>query len=124
MRIIHSFNSPPQFQERFEDRINGPDGGIINAWLAGIKHRSDNSPWYKAAEAGELPILPYRGGVEKKIKKNLKIGVLHYLAMWQGLRGEDLDINTTDEPILTCSKFGVSVQYTLNLSKIYAQVEE
>lgn len=98
--------------------------GIVNAWLAGLEHRRSNVAWRTAAEAGELPVLPYRGGVERKIKKKLKIGALHYLAMWQGLRGENLNIDTDKEPVITCSRFGVMVQYTFDFSKFEESADE
>jgi hypothetical protein len=46
-----------------------------------------------------------------------KYGHINYLAMWQGLRGEDLDVNFETEPELTCTNTGVSVVYT----SIYAK---
>ncbi|KWT68983.1 hypothetical protein APY03_7015 [Variovorax sp. WDL1] len=37
--------------------------------------------------------------------------------MWQGLRGDPLEIDTSAEVTLVCSKFGVSVTFTADDSK-------
>ncbi|WP_195765768.1 ATP-dependent nuclease [Pseudomonas syringae] len=56
-------------------------------------------------------MLGWKGGVnssEKKIKKN---GSLNYLAQWQGIRGENLFIDTSVEKIILCSRTGSSVVF-------------
>jgi hypothetical protein len=42
---------------------------------------------------------------------------LNYLAQWQGLRGQDLDIDLSQEPELICSKTGMKVIYTRDVKK-------
>jgi hypothetical protein len=69
------------------------------------------------ARNGELPVLGWKGGVEKKTQKNEKYGCLNYLAEWQGLRGEDLDIDLTEEREIVCSKTGMKVIYTGDATK-------
>lgn len=71
----------------------------------------------RRAENGELPVLEWTGGVEKKIKIREKYGTLNYLAQWQGLRGEDLNIDLYEEPELICSKTGIKVIYTGDVRK-------
>lgn len=61
--------------------------------------------------------MGWKGGVETKTMKGEKYGTLFYLAQWQGLRGEDLDIDLTDEPELICSRTGMKVIYTGDLKK-------
>lgn len=61
-----------------------------------------------------MPVLAWKGGVDKKIKGK-KYGSLFYLATWQGLRGEDLNINQHEEVSLICSKTMVKVTFTPNL---------
>ena len=58
------------------------------------------------AKNGELPLLVWKGGVTKKLKENKrqKLGTWKYLATWQGLRGEDLDITIESEVTVTCTK--------------------
>jgi hypothetical protein len=63
------------------------------------------------AQAGQLMILPWRGGVEKKLVAPKTDGTLNYLAMWHGLRGEDLDIRLDEERVLVCSKTGQEVTF-------------
>lgn len=126
MIVRESVASAPPVSKRYEDRLEGPDKGVINAWLAGlIKRReafatSQPTPLrlVARAEAGELPVLPYRGGVEVAIKRQDKIGSLLYVAMWLGLRGEDLLIDTDSEPTLVCQRTGVPVLFTLNTDKM------
>ena len=49
-----------------------------------------------------------------------KYGTLFYLAMWQGLRGEDLDIDLSEEIALNCTATGMTVVFTNDPSK-YAE---
>jgi hypothetical protein len=63
--------------------------------------------------------LPWKGGVEKAIKGS-KVGVFNYLAMWQGLRGEDLNLDPDVDITLTCAGTGVNVLFTPDFSK-YSQ---
>lgn len=78
--------------------------------------RDDPSLAAQAAE-GQLVVLPWKGGVEKIIKKKQKFGTLYYLAMWQGLRGEDLNIDTTHETALKCTVTGMTVAFTSDQTK-------
>lgn len=125
MLLKHAFANPPPMAADYAERMEGPDQGIVNAWLAGIAMRRDTECAQQAsALAGELPVLPYRGGVERKLKIKQKIGALHYLAMWQGLRGDDLDIDTETEPELICTKTGVLVLFTLDYKKLMGASNE
>jgi hypothetical protein len=74
------------------------------------------------ARAGELVVLPWKGGVEKALKSGQKYGTLRYLAMWQGLRGDDLRIELRHETELVCAATGVTVVYTNDAAK-YAGTE-
>lgn len=118
MNISASFDNPPPFEPDYSARMDGPDKGIINAWLAGIDMARQRPELRAQALADELPVLPYRGGVEKKLKLKQKIGSLLYLAMWRGLRGDDLDIDMDSEPVLVCSRHGVRVLFTLDYGKL------
>lgn len=42
--------------------------------------------------------MGWKGSVENKTIKGEKYGTLYYLAQWQGLRGENLDIEPSEEP--------------------------
>ena len=112
----------------WDERWHGPDRGLIICWEAGRELRDQDRALAARAEAGELVSLPWKGGTEpptwntttaakraakqeaKKAKKaGRKYGTVQYLAMWQGLRGEDLDIDLEADPEVTCSRRGVRV---------------
>ena len=115
-RIYRSRQEPIQKGLTWEERWKGPDKGLITAWEVGWKLADKDRELSARAKRGELPISGWKGGVEKKIKSK-KYGPLFYLAEWQGLRGEDLDINLSEERELTCSKTDVKVIYTNDLEK-------
>ena len=96
------------------------DDGLIKCWELGREWSKSKPELATAAARGELPAMNWKGGVEKKLKKPLKYGTFRYLATWQGLREEDLDIDVTVETEVTCSRTGVRVIYTPDLSKYNA----
>jgi hypothetical protein len=79
----------------------------------------------ECAVRGELPPMGWKGGVASAVEeekkgahmKPKKYGTLYYLAQWQGIRGDDLDIDMSQEVELTCSKTGVKVIFTGDYSK-------
>ena len=111
----------PPIQNNFDLRINGPDKGLVSAYLAGVEMASKTPPPPEVAAAmrNELPVLPFKGGVEKTTKAMQKIGALQYLAMWHGLRGDDLALDTESEPQRTCTRTGITVTYTLNTQRLF-----
>lgn len=123
MLIQACVNNQPAYQNDYDRRLKGPDHGLINAWIAGISYAKGHPDIAARAKAGELPVLPYRGGVERAIKTRHKIGALQYVAMWQGLRNEDLQLDTDAEPVMTCQRTGVPVTFTLDIKKLFAQAE-
>jgi hypothetical protein len=110
-----------------EERWKGGDNGVIAAWERGREISTEASDEAKAltarARAGELVILPWKGGVERALKAK-KYGTMRYLAMWQGLRGEALDINFERESERTCIATGMTVTYTNDSSKYAGQESE
>ena len=101
----------------WEETWEGNDRGLIFCWEVGRNLRQNNPDLAKLAVKGELPVLGWKGGIEKELKKKEKFGTLNYLAQWQGLRGEDLDIDLREEPEVTCSRTGVKVIFTNDLKK-------
>jgi hypothetical protein len=95
----------------------GPDNGLIWCWERGRQERLDRPSDAARAEGGELVPLDWKGGVRKKLKLPKVHGSLNYLATWQGLRGEDLNIDPVGERTLVCSKHGQTVVFTPNLPK-------
>lgn len=118
--IYRSINEPKREGLSWDERWKGPDKGLITCWEVGRDKRASSTDLAKKAEMNELPVLGWKGGVEKGLKKKEKYGSLNYLAQWQGLRGEDLEINIAEETELTCSRTGMTVIYTPESSK-YSQ---
>ncbi len=116
-RIFRLITEPIRGEISWEERWRGEDEGLISCWELGRELRVKEPELAKRAEIGELPILGFKGGVDKKIKKSQKYGTLNYLAEWQGLRGENLEIDLSTEPVLTCSKTGMKVIYTGDVEK-------
>lgn len=117
-RVYRSVTEPPR-RERltWSERWKGNDGGLITCWEVGRRLREQEPDLARRAENGELPPMGWKGGVEKEQKKKEKYGTLFYLAQWQGIRGEDLDIDLSDEPEITCSKTGMKVTFTGDVDK-------
>lgn len=70
----------------------GPDRGLICCWERGRQKRNEEPDLAKRAEAGELVPLAWQRDS------------LLYLATWQGLRGEALNLPLDGELTLTCTK--------------------
>jgi hypothetical protein len=96
----------------FDERWRGPDGGLILCWENGRRLRDEKPELANRADKGDLVMLDWRGGVEKKLKLEEKAGTLNYLAMWQGLRNEDLDIPASREVRLRCTTTGQLVVFS------------
>lgn len=111
-RIFRSHTEPKREGLSWNERWKGKDKGLITCWEVGRELREKEPELASRAENGELPVLGWKGGVEKKTKKGEKYGTLFYLAQWQGLRGNDLDIDISQEPWLKCSRTGMRVIYT------------
>lgn len=118
-RIYRSRQEPIREREKltWEEIWKGPDKGLITAWEIGRKLADEDQELSAKAKRGELPISVWKGGVEKNIKSKRKYGPLLYLAEWHGLRGDDLDIDFSEERELICSKTGVKVIYTNDFKK-------
>jgi len=71
-----------------------------------------------AALRGELPPLVWTGGLRKRLVSGRKYGSLQYLAMWQGLRGDPLHIDTDENVLITCARHGTTVTFTDDLRLI------
>lgn len=116
-RIYRPFDTPKREGISWEKRWEGEDKGLITCWEVGRDLREQDKDLASRAEHGELPALDWKGGIEEKIKKGEKYGTLYYLAQLQGLKGEDLNIDLSNEPILICTRTGVRITYTGDLKK-------
>jgi len=102
-RLQRSIKLPIRVGLNWTERWAGLDEGLIFCWEQGRELRFDNPDLAVRAEAGELVPLEWKGGVEKKLKANKpKAGSFFYLATWQGLRGQSLDIDIENETIVVC----------------------
>jgi hypothetical protein len=136
-RLRRSAKEPIREGLSRDERLHGPDRGLIWCWERGRQKRGagtgdeiaelalygfDPRPhlWNlprpdlaARAEKGELVPLNFKGGVKKKLQGDLvKRGTLSYLAQWQGLRGEDLDIDMENETLIVCSRTGQPVVFS------------
>ena len=122
MRIHRSITEPIREGATWDERWNAEDDGLIACWERGREKKLEDPSLAAQATAGQLVVLPWKGGVEKAIKKKQKFGTLFYLAMWQGLRGEDLNIDPTEEVVLKCTMTGMAVVFTGDMAK-YAEAK-
>ena len=111
-RIYRSYGEPKREALSWDERWMGYDKGLITCWEVGRELSKKEPELAERARKGELPVLGWKGGVEKKIKKKEKYGTLSYLAKWQGLRGDDLDIDLSEQSELICSRTGMKVIFT------------
>ena len=122
MRIKIAEVDPMHTSLTWQERWEGPDGGLISCWQRGREKAGEDPSLAAAAIKGELIVLPWKGGIERATKQSQKYGSLCYLAMWQGLRGDPLDLDTEQEVTLTCSRTGMKVTYTPELAKYSQQI--
>ncbi len=116
--IQRSYQEPDRGLSTHKERWKGEDKGVVTAWEVGRELAVKDPEMAQKAKNGELPPSVWKGGVAKKPKfKMRKYASLYYLAEWQALRGEDLDIDLNDEIDLTCSRTGVTMTYTFDMEK-------
>jgi len=120
--IQRSIDSPLRTGLNREQLWEDHDKGLIKCWEVGRQRAARFPELANQCLAGELPVLGWKGGVSRSLKKLEKYGSLKYLAQWQGLRGEDLSIDLTEERELTCSRTAMVVTFTPDRSKYFNQV--
>lgn len=120
MKTHRSISEPSRESQKWEERWNDKDQGLIACWERGREKGREDPALSAQAREGQLVVLPWKGGVEKAIKKKQKFGTLYYFAMWQGLRGEDLDVDLAEEVVLTCTATGMVVVFSNDVAK-YAE---
>jgi hypothetical protein len=115
--IYRSYSESLRREPSWDERWKGSDKGLITCWEVGRKLSEKEPELAERTRNGELPVLGWKGGVEKKLKKKQKYGTLFYLAQWQGLRGVDLDIDLSIEYTITCTRTGFTVIFTGDYNK-------
>lgn len=123
MIVECSFSSASPQGESWAERWGGPDKGLICSWLRGIEKAKESPELAAQASSGEFPSLPWVGG-GKAIKAGKRVGALHYLAMWQGLRGENLSVDLATGATRTCTLTGMAVTFTGDTSVIWKAASE
>jgi hypothetical protein len=117
--IYRSNQEPERDGLSWEETWRGPDKGLVKCWEVGREESKRDPKLAARARDGELPVLCWKGGLggEEKIKMKGKYGTLNYLAAWQGLRGEDLDIELSEEREIVCTRTNARVIFTADVSK-------
>jgi len=115
--IYRSIQEPKREGLSWDELWRGLDKGLIACWEVGRDTGMKDTELAKRAKNGELPVLGWKGGVDKQIKKKEKFGTLNYFAMWQGLRGEDLNVEISKEIELVCTMTRMRVIYTDDAAK-------
>jgi hypothetical protein len=114
-RLYRSITQPIREGLSWRETWRGPDDGLIFCWERGREERVNRPEDAARAEKGELIVLVWKGGIRKKLKADKIPGTLSYLATWQGIRGEDLDIDLEGERIIVCSRTGQAVMFSAKL---------
>ncbi|GAA0760808.1 hypothetical protein [Psychroflexus lacisalsi] len=121
-KIYRSFSEPDRVNLSWEETWRREDKGLIKNYEVGRALAKKEPELAEKAKRGELPVLGYKGGVDKTLKKKEKIGALNYIAKWQALRGEDLNLNLDEEIVLTCTKTDMRVTFTMDLEKLKTSI--
>ena len=93
----------------YDELWDGPDRGLIWCWEGGRQIRDKEPELTARASEGEVMMLAWKRGTEIKGKtptRNWIAGTLQYLATWQGLRGENLDLRLNEDVDIVCTKTG------------------
>jgi hypothetical protein len=116
--ISRSVNEPLRVGLTWHEVWQGEDRGLIKCWENGRLAIGRKPELVSAVRAGELPVLEWKGGIAGQPGMKRKYGSLSYLATWQGMRGEDLCIDLDADVSVVCSRTGIKVVFTPDLSKL------
>ena len=112
MKIYRSIEEEVRDFVDMDHRWRNSDKGLIWCWERGRQMSTENPDLAVRARKGELMVLGWKGGVADGIKIKSKKGAFNYLAQWQGLRGEDLKIDTDLPTVKVCSSTSIEVTYS------------
>jgi hypothetical protein len=120
-KMKRSIAAPMREGLSWEERWRESDKGLIWSWELGREKRLEEPELAERAVNGELVTLVFKGGTERlqepeesdKKKSPLRLGAIQYLAMWKGLRNEDLDIDVAGEHVVVCSRTKRSVTFRI-----------
>ena len=117
-KIYRSFNERDREGLSWKETWRQEDRGLIKNYEVGRALAIKQPELSEKALRGEFPALGYMGGTDEDLKLKKRIGALNYLAKWQALRGEDLNIDTEEERVLTCTKTNIEITFTLDMEKL------
>jgi len=81
MKIHLPITQPIRQNAKWEQRWNDADQGVIACWERGREKSLEDPKLASQARDGQLVVLPWKGGVEKEVKKKQKFGTFlldHY----------------------------------------------
>ena len=78
IRIRRSFTEPDRKNLTWEETWKQEDRGLIKNYEVGRMLATTKPELVKKAKKGELPVLGYKGGVDKTLKKKEKIGQMKF----------------------------------------------
>jgi hypothetical protein len=111
MKLYRSINEDTREFQGMDHRWSGEDRGLIWCWERGRQMAESDPELSVRAKSGELMVLGWRGGVDAGLKMEKKIGTLQYLAQWQGLANNDLEIETDEAVSKVCSLADIEVTF-------------
>ena len=117
MIVQRSINEPLRIGLSWEERWLGSDQGLIACWEQGRRVGQEKPKLAEICKSGTLIPLPWKGGVSKATNQTQRFGSFRYLAMWYGLRFDDLTIDLLTEVPMVCKKTGMTVIFTPDASK-------
>jgi hypothetical protein len=123
MKIYRSIQEPIRSQLAWEETWEGADDGLIKCWENGRILAELQPDLAAQAKLGQLVPLAWKGGLTKALKVK-KYGTFFYLASWQGLRGEDLNLDTDADLAIRCSFHQTEVIFTSKFELYAADTKE
>lgn len=126
-KLRRSIKQPYRTGLSHAETWQGPDRALIVCWEVGRRLREKDPELASRASDGELVSLPWKGGtgnfdeLPADKKSPARYGVLKYLAMWQGLRGDDLDIDVEAQTTIVCTRTKRTVIFDLSTAVSMAE---
>jgi hypothetical protein len=114
MKLSRSITEDIRQYQNMDHRWHMDDDGLIWCWERGRQMAKEQPELLQRAKEGELMVLGWKGGFELKEnrREKEKFGTYKYLAQWQGLREEDLSIDTDSVVVIRCPVSDVQVTFT------------
>lgn len=124
MHVFRSISEPIRSGLDWDTLWRSEDQGLIACWERGREHRLVEPALAAKVTAGHLPVLPWKGGFKEPTKLGWRYGTFNYLAMWQGMRGEDLNLHTDREITMVCAAMGMKTVFTADRLKFVPAEED